>query len=113
MAYENAALNGIGRERYTVRAGDVLGDVGLQREIGGGYDLVVANIVADVILGLAPAVGPLLREGGRFLCSGIIDTRAAEVRAGLEAAGLAVLEEHSAEGWYCYLCRPADRPSAL
>ena len=43
---KNAALNGIDRSRYTVRWGDVLSDQQLKAEIGGGYDMVVANIVA-------------------------------------------------------------------
>lgn len=105
IAYENAALNGVSRERYTVLAGDVLTDAGLQRELGRDYDLVVANIVSDVILALAPAVGGLMREGGLFLCSGIIDERAGEVRAALEANGLTIEEETCSEGWYSFLCR--------
>ena len=105
IAYENAALNGVGRERYTVLAGDVLMDLRLRRELGGGYHMVVANIVSDVIIALAPAVGDLLVEGGLFLCSGIIDERAGEVRAALEAAGVSVLEENRSEGWHSFLCR--------
>lgn len=105
IAYENAALNGVSRERYTVLAGDVLTDAGLQRELGRDYDLVVANIVSDVILALAPVVGGLMREGGLFLCSGIIDERAGEVRAALEANGLTIEEETCSEGWYSFLCR--------
>ena len=54
VAYENAALNGVGKEHYTVRAGDVLSDKRLQKEFGGDYDVIVANIVADVIIALAP-----------------------------------------------------------
>ena len=105
VAYENAALNGIGRDRYTVRAGDVTSDAALQRELGGACDVVVANIVADVIIALAPKVRPLLKEGGLFLCSGIIDDRAAEVKARLMEAGWSVEEENSSEGWFSYLCR--------
>ena len=105
VAYENAALNGIGKDRYTVRAGDVLTDAGLQKEMGTGYDIVVANIVSDVIIGLAPAARRLMKAGGRFLTSGIIDDRAEEVRARLEAAGFAVEESNSSEGWYSFLCR--------
>ena len=107
VAYENAALNGVGRDRYTVRAGDVLSDQGLRREMGGGWDVVVANIVSDVIIALAPAVGPLLAPGGVFLCSGVIDDRAGEVREKLEEAGFAVLESRSSEGWFSVTCRPA------
>ena len=58
VAYENAALNGIGKDRYTVRWGDVLTDAALRQEMGAGYDIVVANIVADVIMGLSPHVRP-------------------------------------------------------
>ena len=105
IAYENAALNGVGKDRYTVRAGDVLSDAGLQREMGTGYDIVVANIVADVIIALAPTARGRMKEGGLFLTSGIIDTRAEEVRAALEAAGFVVEEANSSEGWYSYLCR--------
>lgn len=105
VAYENAALNGIGKDRYTVRAGDVLTDAGLQKEMGTGYDIVAANIVSDVIIGLAPAVRRLMKEDGRFLTSGIIDDRAEEVRAKLEEAGFTVEEANSSEGWYSFLCR--------
>ena len=105
VAYENAALNGIGKDRYTVRVGDVLSDGSLRRELEGGYDIVVANIVADVIIALAPLVPSMLRPGGTFLCSGIIDDRAEEVRAALEEAGWTVLETQSADGWFAYTCR--------
>ena len=105
VAYENAALNGIGADTYTVQVGDILTNEALQAAIGGGYDIVLANIVADVIIALAPAVRPLLAEHGVFLCSGIIDDRAEEVAEKLRAAGLEILETHSAEGWFSYLCR--------
>ena len=105
VAYENAALNGVGRDRYTVRWGDVLTDKTLQAEFGGGYDMVVANIVADVIMGLSDKVRPFLKEGGLFLCSGIIDDRAEEVFTKLRADGWTVIEQHDSEGWYSFLCR--------
>ena len=105
VAYENAALNGVERDRYTVRAGDVTADRELAREFGGDYDVVVANIVADVIIALAPKVRPLLKDGGVFLCSGIIDDRAAEVKQKLIDAGWSVDEERSSEGWFSYLCK--------
>ena len=106
IAYQNAALNGVGRDRYTVLAGDVLTDEKLLEKLGGGYDIVLANIVSDVILALAPVAGRFLKPGGLFICSGIIDTRADELRAGLQAAGLTILEERSSEGWYSFTCRP-------
>ena len=105
VAYENAALNGIGQDTYTVRTGDILTNRELQAEIGTGYDIVVANIVADVIIALAPNVRPLLKEGGVFLCSGIIDDRAEEVAQKLREAGWEIAETRSSEGWFSYLCR--------
>ena len=105
VAYENAALNGIGKDRYTVRWGDVLTDAALRQEMGTGYDIVVANIVADVIMGLSPHVRPFLKPGGLFLCSGIIDERAAEVLEKLKADGWDVFEQRSSEGWFSYLCK--------
>ena len=105
VAYENAALNGIGKDRYTVRWGDVLSDEALRQEMSGGYDVVVANIVADVIMGLSGSVRPFLKAGGLFLCSGIIDDRAEEVLAKLKGDGWDVFEQRSSEGWFSYLCQ--------
>ena len=105
VAYENAALNGIGRDRYTVRWGNVLSDRQLTAEIGGGYDVVVANIVADVIIGLGGRVRTFLKPGGLFLCSGIIDERADEVAASLRLDGWHIDEINSGEGWFSFLCR--------
>ena len=105
VAYENAALNGIGKDRYTVRWGNVLTDAALRQEMGAGYDIVVANIVADVIMGLSPHVRPFLKPGGLFLCSGIIDTRAEEVADALRQNGWEIETTRSGEGWYSYACR--------
>ena len=105
VAYENAALNGIDRTHYTVRWGNVLTDDALRREMGGGYDIVVANIVADVIMGLSGSVRGFLKPGGLFLCSGIIDDRAQEVLEKLKADGWDVIEQRQSEGWYSFLCR--------
>lgn len=104
-AYENAALNGVGRDRYTVRAGNVLSDWKLRLEMGGGYDIVAANIVSDVIIALAPAARSMMAPGGLLLTSGIIDERADEVRAALEASGFTVEEANASEGWFSFLCR--------
>ena len=100
VAYENAALNGIGRDRYTVRAGDVLTDRALVQELGRRrYPLVLANIVADVIIPLSARAGEWMTEDGVFLCSGIIDTRAHEVEAALEGSGLRILRRREQNGW--------------
>ena len=105
VAYENAALNGIGKDRLTVRQGDATKEGPLRDAIGTGYDVVVANIVADVIISLAPQVRHFLKDDGWFLTSGIIDDRADEVAAALVAAGWNIVESYTSEGWYCYICR--------
>ncbi len=96
-AGENAQRNGVA-DRFTVLVGD------LSDKASGTYDLITANIVAAAILSLAPAVPALMKDGGRFIASGIIDERREEVLAGLEAAGLRPLEIKEKRGWVCILC---------
>ena len=105
VAHENAALNGIGKDTYTVLVGDVFSDEAFRTRVGGRYDILAANIVADVIKALAPMARSFLRPSGLFLCSGIIDDRAEEVADALRAAGLEILETRDSEGWFSYLCR--------
>ena len=93
-----AALNGV-QDRFTVFVGD------LSEKAGGRYDLITANIVANAILHLAPAVPGLLAPGGVFIASGIIDTRRDEVLAGLAAAGLTVTDLRQENGWVAILCK--------
>ena len=106
VAYENAALNGIGKDRYTVLAGNVITDEGLVAELAGQkYALVLANIVADVIIPLSAKAEKFLAEDGVFLCSGIIDTRADEVAAALAKNGLKVFERREQNGWVALAAR--------
>ena len=100
VAYENAALNGIGRDHCRFLAGNVIADQGLVQELAREKaQVVLANIVADVIIPLAPVVPQLLDREGTFLCSGIIDTRGDEVAAALEQAGLLVTTRREKNGW--------------
>ena len=100
VAYENAAMNGIGQDIYTVRAGNVLSDKALCAQLAEQkWNLVLANIVADVIIPLSAQVPGLLAEGGVFLCSGIIDTRAAEVQAAIESRGMKLIRKWEKNGW--------------
>ena len=105
VAMANAALNGIGPDRFRIYAGDILSDCGLRRELGEGYDLVLANIVSDVIIPLSGFARAFMREGGAFVCSGIIDCRQDEVRAALEKNGFQILAHESEEEWHCFVCR--------
>ena len=99
-AGENAALNGV-QDKLTVLLGD------LSDKASGKYDIITANIVANAILSLAPAVPGLMAEGATFIASGIIDSRKDEVIAGLEKAGLAVVEVKEKRGWECIVCKKA------
>ena len=99
-AGENAALNGV-QDQLTVLVGD------LSDKASGKYDIITANIVANAILSLAPAVPGLMADGATFIASGIIDTRKDEVIAGLEQAGLAVVEVKEKRGWECIVCKKA------
>jgi ribosomal protein L11 methyltransferase len=101
---ENAALNGV-EERFTVYVGDVIASASLRQRLGTGYDLVLANIVADVIIPLAPYVPALMGEDGVFVCSGIIDGREDDVEAALGQAGFAVQEHKHLDEWHCFVCR--------
>ena len=106
VAYENAALNGIGRDRYRVLAGNVLDDEALVADLAREkYALVLANIVADVIIPLSARAGEFMDEGAVFLCSGIIDTRADEVAAALERNGLHVFCRREQKGWVSLAAR--------
>ena len=99
-AGENAALNGVA-DKLTVLVGD------LSDKASGRYDIITANIVANAIMALAPAVPGLMADVAVFIASGIIDSRKDEVIAALEAAGLAVLEVKEKRGWECIVCKKA------
>lgn len=104
-AAENAALNGLSGSRFRVYTGDVLKDEGLQSALGGGYDLIFANIAADAILPLLPFARRVMAGGAVFICSGIIDGREDEVKAALKAAGLEEIEHLREDEWHCFAAR--------
>jgi ribosomal protein L11 methyltransferase len=104
VAMANAALNGIGAERFQVRAGDILSDSSLRKALGTGYDIVLANIVSDVIIPLAPLVDAFLAPDGVFITSGIIEGRQDEVAAAIRAAGFAITVHRCEEEWHCFEC---------
>lgn len=105
VAASNAALNGLGPERFSARAGDILADASLRAALGGGYGLVLANIVADVIIPLSALAGAFLAPDGVFICSGIIDGREQEVAAALQTNGFALLAHRREQEWHCFTAR--------
>ncbi len=93
VSRENAARNGIAEQDFRLFLGNILMDEDLALQIGDRqYDVVAANIVADVIKAMIPLFRRYLRPEGKMVCSGIIIERAEEVRDALLAGGLAVLE---------------------
>ena len=101
---ENLALNGMDGTRCRVIVGDVLDESTLTAPLGSDYDLVVANIVADVIIALAPAAFARTRPGGLFVTSGIIEEREQVVADAITAAGFRLLDAMHQGGWSCLLC---------
>ncbi len=106
VAYRNLRLNHLTDENYHVMAGDILTDPKLQEQLG-AYDVVIANIVADVIIGLSGFVKKFIKEDGTFICSGIILERLDEVTAALEKAGLLIQCIRKDDDWAAITCRPA------
>ena len=102
IARENAAYNGFAAPEFTALTGNVTEDADVMETLAAReYDLVLVNIVADVIIGLAPVLPNFLTEKSTLICSGILDTRLEEVLAALKNAGLTVLEVKAEEDWRC------------
>ncbi len=93
IAGENARANGT--DNVVCGVSDLLASV----DKGGAYDLIVANIVADIILRMAGEVGDFLAPGGTLIVSGIIDERAHEVTDAFSALGYSVAEKVHENGW--------------
>ncbi len=89
---DNVAMNELEAERCKLHIGDILKNAALRQAVAGQYDIVVANIVADVVIALCPLVPAWIKPGGLFLCSGIIDEREQDVHAALLAAGFLHIE---------------------
>ena len=99
IAKENAAENHLNPENYTISCGNIITDTALRESIGSGYDVITANIVADVIKGMAPLFPSFLKDNGILILSGIITERADEVLDTVTAYDFAVLERREASGW--------------
>ena len=97
-AKENGELNGLTEPKYTILKGD------LAKDVTGKYPVIAANIVADAIIALSPAVPALLADGGVYIVSGIIDSREQDVLTALADCGFAVVERHAHGGWLCLVC---------
>ena len=109
IARENAALNGLAAPKFRAVTGNVIGDKAMMESLSeGGYDVVLANIVADVIIPLSAVVPHFLRPDGVFICSGILNTRLPEVERAIEAAGLTITQREMQEDWCRLTARRSD-----
>lgn len=107
IARENAAMNDITPDDYTVLIGDVLSDTALQdRLCEKRYDVVAANIVASVIIELTKIVPRMIKPDGIYIMSGIIGERLDEVLAALDQNGFEVLEVRAGDDWRAVMARP-------
>lgn len=99
IAKENAEKNHISAEKYTAYSGNIIDDKALVEQIGTGYDLLCANIVADVLIGMSGIFGGFIKDGGTLIVSGIIDQRKDEVLDRLKAEGFELIEIREKEDW--------------
>ncbi len=106
IARENAAYNGFSSPAFSACTGDVTADKRLMARLKTqAYDMVLVNIVADVIIYLAPVLPGFLEDHSTLICSGILDTRLADVTAALKTAGLTIIETKSKEDWRCVIAK--------
>ena len=98
VAGENAALNGV-QDRIAFHQGD------LTSQVEGSFQIICANIVADVIIRLSEDAGSYLAKDGIFITSGIIDTREQDVLNALEQNGFQVIERRTSGGWVALACK--------
>ena len=89
---DNFDVNHLSHDLGTFYCGNLIDDAALREMVGGGYDIVVANILADVIVPMADVLFSCLRAGGICITSGIIDFKETEVASALTAAGFAIAE---------------------
>ena len=105
IAYENASRNSVDKSNYHVYAGNILTDETLQNKIDGKYDVVAANIVADVIIGLTPIVRNYMTDNGIFITSGIIEDRIEDVKSALLENGFEIIDVAQRKDWASIVCK--------
>lgn len=107
--YENMEVNGIPKDRYEVMIGNIIDDKNIQDKVGYAcYDIVVANILADVLVELTPVVVNQMKPGGIYITSGIIDDKEQTVVDAVTAAGLEVLSVTYQGEWVCVTARKPE-----
>ncbi len=105
VSAENRQMNDLTEEQFQVRIGDVIGDSEFAATITEQYDIVVANILADVIIPLSAVVAPFMKENGVFISSGIIDNREDEVREALLENNFDIIETTYMGDWVSFTAK--------
>ena len=104
--HENMEVNGISRDQYRVMIGNIIDDKEVQDQVGyARYDIVAANILADVLVPLTPVILNHLKTGGIYITSGIIEEKEETVVEAVKAAGLEVLEVNHQGEWVSVTAR--------
>ncbi len=99
-AYENARVNQIELKTLRILSGDIITDKDLQQKVGFGcYDMVAANILADVVISLSAVIGQHMKPGGIFISSGIINTKKELVKKNILMNGFKILEINGMGDW--------------
>ena len=107
--HENMTVNHLAENSGEFYVGNLIDDKAFQEKIGTGYDLVVANILADIIIPMAPALYQCAKEQGVLITSGIIDFKENEVKEALEQAGFEILEVNHQGEWVNVTARKNQR----
>ncbi len=106
---QNCESNGIAPERFELLIGNIITDKAVQDQVGYGcYDIVVANILANVLVPLTPVIVNQLKPGGIYITSGILDGKEDQVAAAMRSAGLEVLEVTRQGEWACVTGRKSE-----
>ena len=106
---QNMEANGIPDDSFQMMIGNIITDKEVQDKVGyGRYDIVMANILADVLVPLTPVITQQLKKGGIYITSGIIDTKEETVRQAVEAAGMEILEVTYQGEWVSVTARKKE-----
>lgn len=104
--HENMEVNGIPKENYEVMIGNIINDKAVQDRVGyEKYDVVAANILADVLVPLTPVILYQMKPGAVYITSGIIDDKEETVVEAVKAAGLELLEVNYQGEWVSVVAR--------
>lgn len=107
--HENMEVNGIGKDQYEVMIGNIIDDKAVQDQVGyEKYDVVAANILADVLVPLTPVIVHQMKPGAVYITSGIIDDKEEVVVEAVKAAGLTVLEVNYQGEWVSVVAKKEE-----